>query len=50
MVRTTLCLQSYLAPLSTTLWFRDNTANFNTMDKRPSIIEVGYHKICRITS
>lgn len=49
MVRTTLCLQSYIAPLSTTLWFQDNTA-FNTVDNKPSIMGHEYHKLCRITS
>lgn len=37
--------------LSTKLcWFQDNSANFNAMDLRPSIIEQGYSYSARITS
>jgi len=50
MVRITLCSQSYIAPLSTTLWFQDSTAFITADNNKPSNVEMGYHKLCRITS
>lgn len=46
MAHTTLCNSM---SLSTTLWFQDNSAD-NNAKFIPSIVERGYHTICRITS